>query len=141
MRCGLAVAFVILLGAHGAAAQDEPIACNALICSDGTPAFGEPGACECSPIEPTKPQPLSCEANFGCIDPSQVGFGEWPICGCMTLETPRPPPGGSLPDPAPDPGLGQLDTCEAFYECEPGWEMIIWNGRCVCGTELLPPPK
>lgn len=134
-------AIILLWGWVGAGAvaygQD---ACNTLVCPDGSTAIGEPAQCQCPEPPPVnKPEPLTCERHFGCADGAQVGIGEWPNCACRSLETPKPAPGTGVPDGAPDAGMGQLDNCNAFFECSPGYQMILWNGKCVCGDEMLPP--
>jgi hypothetical protein len=89
-----------------------------------------------------EPEPLSCEANFGCASGSQIPVGAWPDCFCQEIATPEPIP--DPPDP-PDPTVDPLptlpdDQCSIHFQCEPGFTMLNWNGRCVCGNEVLPPP-
>lgn len=142
---------------------------NELLCPDGTRPRGDFPNCNCSdtpepeppeplppepepaPPEPTEPEPEPtpptntfpmCEVNFGCVDGDQIGFGEWPDCRCRDLETPILAPGERIvPDPGIPPGLGMEETCKMFYTCSTGYEMIVWNDRCVCGEQMLEPPE
>lgn len=112
-------------------------------CGEGSVAIGEPPDCACEKAPPPR-LPLTCENNFGCADGNQIGVGQWPDCGCRDLSTPEPVPGDRLPrtdrSPGPLDSLGGVDTCKAFLKCSPGFEMMLWNGRCVCGETMLPPP-
>lgn len=113
-------------------------------CPRGAAPVGEPPECACEEAPPPR-VPLTCESNFGCADGNQIGVGEWPDCGCRDLSTPQPAPGDGLPrtdrSPGPLDSLGGVDTCKQFLKCAPGFEMILWNGRCVCGETMLPPPE
>jgi hypothetical protein len=143
MKWLFAVVF-LATGAIGASAQDELPACETLACPDGSAAFGSPGFCDCAQPEPEPEpepvEPLTCERNFGCVDSGQIACGEWPECVCRDLEPPSPPGEGPLPDPTTPPGMGGVDTCKQFFTCLKGYEMLEWNGQCVCGAEMLPPP-
>lgn len=112
-------------------------------CAEGTIATGEPPQCGCEKVPPPR-TPLTCENNFGCAEGNQIGVGEWPECGCRDLSTPQPAPGDAPPrtdrSPGPLDSLGGVDTCKQFLKCAPGFEMLLWNGRCVCGETMLPPP-
>ena len=116
-----------------------------IVCAGETAPAGTPPDCTCEPVVPDPPPgPPTCEANFGCADGNQIGVGEWPNCGCRDLDTPGLKPGGSIPEPDP-PGpvdsLGGVDTCNQFFQCQSPYTMLLWNGRCVCGDEMLPPPE
>lgn len=140
-RLAAALAVASLTAVSPAGAQDS---CAALVdCAEGTVAVGAPPNCGCEKVAPPR-VPLTCEANFGCADGSRIGVGEWPDCGCRDLSTPEPAPGRGLPDPdrstGPLDSLGGVETCKHFLQCAPGFEMLLWNGRCVCGETMLPPP-
>ena len=139
-RIALIVLFC-LLGATAARVQDEPRACEVLMCDNGAPAYGEPGFCKCGvpePVESIVSGPPSCKRDFACADGNQVAFGQWPLCGCLDPEAPRPAPGVSLPDPAPGAGLGGGATCRAFFACQSGYALMEWGGNCVCHNVMLP---
>ncbi len=86
----------------------------------------------------------SCALNFGCASGSQIPVGDWPQCSCQEIATPEPnprrperppPPRTPLPPVIPD------DECSIHFQCSDGFTMMNWNGRCVCGQEMLPPPR
>lgn len=134
------IGLAMLLAMPPAMAQRS---CAELVdCAEGAIVTGEPPNCACEKVTPRVP--LTCESNFGCADGNQIGVGEWPECGCRDLSTPEPAPGRTPPRPdrgsGPIDSLGGVDTCKQFLQCAPGFEMLLWNGRCVCGETMLPPP-
>lgn len=138
-RLAILIGLAIVLTMPPVAAQSS---CAELVdCAEGAIVTGEPPNCACEKVTPRVP--LTCESHFGCADGNQIGVGEWPECGCRDLSTPEPAPGST---PPPDRGsgpvdsLGGVDTCKQFPQCAPGFEMLLWNGRCACGETMLPPP-
>ena len=135
----LLIAGILALSPAAAQTCEESVSCP-----EGTAPAGTFPDCTCEQVIPDPPPgPLSCEAHFGCADGNQVGVGEWPDCGCRDLETPGLKPGGSIPDSGTGPvdSLGGVDTCNQFFQCQSPYTMLLWNGKCVCGDEMLPPPE
>ena len=141
-RAAFAITVVLAASLTMPSASAQRTCAELVDCAEGTIAIGEPPQCACEKAPPRVP--LTCESNFGCADGNQVGVGEWPECGCRDLSTPQPAPGDTPPrtdrGPGPLDSLGGVDTCKQFLKCAPGFEMLLWNGRCVCGETMLPPP-
>lgn len=87
--------------------------------------------------------PPSCEANFGCASGSEISVGVWPDCSCVASRTPekvrKPPP--PPPDPPRKPPPTLEEECSMHFQCPDPFKMLNWNGRCVCGQEVLAPPR
>jgi hypothetical protein len=88
---------------------------------------------------------LTCAVNFGCATDQEVGFGDWPECGCSPIEE----AGGTSTlgggDGTPGEiglgvggGLGGVPTCEEFFDCPSGAKMEVQHGRCSCTLIMLP---
>lgn len=75
---------------------------------------------------------LTCGANFGCPIPGEIGFGDWPECGCRAIsDTTSTGPGFEVV-PGPDPVMSAGAVCNQFFICPVGAVMATVLGQCVC---------